>query len=148
MESSGIFSDDGNHAIFQGRGLNDKSTTVSVVENRAREVCISKIDSSNSSVIEIFIMSDTHSYMESLSTLQSIGPNEILLHDGSRDRVLTKKIIENFPVSENARILFISRQYFDQDKGADMLKKVLLKFSSCETQREISFQGYSRRDRC
>ena len=124
MESSGIFCDEGNQLLHQARGIDDKSIIISVVENRAREVCICKIDSSNSSIMEIFMMCDTHSYLESLSTLQSIVPNEILLHDGSRDRVLTKKIIENFPVSEETRILFISRQYFDQDKGADMLKKV------------------------
>ena len=97
-------------------------------------------------------MSDTHSYAESLTTLRSLSPNEvksdsvlyyafmtvkwsskffyyqILLHDGSRSRILSKKILALFPeTNSGARVLFISRQYFDQDKGADMLKKVIIR---------------------
>lgn len=97
---------------------------VSVVENRAREICISKFDTTNGSVVEIYTMIDSHSYNEAISTLTNINPNEILLHDGCKNRILSKKIEDR--MSETARVLYISRQYFDQDKGADMLKKVIV----------------------
>jgi hypothetical protein len=70
-------------------------------------------------------MLDSHSYNETITTLCGISPDEILLHDGSRTKVLSRKI-EDRMSTEGARVLFISRQYFDQDRGADMLKKVLV----------------------
>lgn len=97
---------------------------VSVVENRAREICISKVDTTNGSVIEIYLMTDSHSYNEALSTLSNLCPDEILLHDGCKSRILSRKIEEH--LGDKARVLFISRQYFDQDRGADMLKRVIV----------------------
>lgn len=97
---------------------------VSVVENRAREICISKVDTTNGSVVEIYLMTDSHSYNEALSTLSNLSPDEILLHDGCKNRILSRKIEEH--LGERARVLFISRQYFDQDRGADMLKRVIV----------------------
>jgi len=35
---------------------------VSVVENRAREICISKYDTTCGSFVEIYLLSDSHSY--------------------------------------------------------------------------------------
>ena len=59
-----------------------------------------------------------------MSTLTNLRPNEILLHDGCKQRVLSKKIEERMREHTGVRVLFISRQYFDQDKGADLLKQV------------------------
>lgn len=101
------------------------SVIVCVVENRAREVCIVKIDTTKLSTIELYLMSDTHSYTECVTTLRYFQPNEILLHDGTRGRVLSNKVLENFPPHQDCRVVFISRQYFDQDRGADLLKKVV-----------------------
>ena len=57
----------------------------------------------------------------------------MLLHDGTKQRVLTTKIIaalENplYPQEQDQdqRAVFISRQYFDQDRGADLLRKVVI----------------------
>ena len=78
---------------------------VSVVENRAREICITKYDTSNvryyqlfiepssfltimsychliipqGSVVEIYLMADSHSYNEALSTLRNLSPDEVLI---------------------------------------------------------------------
>jgi DNA mismatch repair protein MSH4 len=65
---------------------------------------------------------DNHSYSETISTIIEISPDEILLHDGAHGKTLSLLIEQN--CSNDARILYISRQYFDQDRGADMLKKV------------------------
>ena len=97
---------------------------VSVIENRAREICIIKFDTANGSAIEIYLMTDSHSYNEALTTLSGLCPNEILLHDGCKNKTLSKKIEDS--LGKTARVLFISRQYFDQDRGAEMLKKVVL----------------------
>ena len=59
-----------------------------------------------------------------MSTLTNLRPNEILLHDGCKQRVLSQKIEERMREHTGVRVLFISRQYFDQDKGADLLKQV------------------------
>ena len=59
-----------------------------------------------------------------MSTLSNLRPNEILLHDGCKQRVLSQKIEERMRDHTGVRVLFISRQYFDQDKGADLLKQV------------------------
>lgn len=104
----------------------DTSTIIiSVTENRAREVCISKLETANISVLELFLISDTHSYVEVLSTIEDLSPHEILLHDGAKNSILSKKI-ENMCRNMESRVIFISRQYFDQDRGAELLKKILV----------------------
>ncbi len=97
---------------------------VSIVENRAREVCIAKMNSKHTSLLEILLIVDSHSYTEVLTLIEDIQPHEILLHDGLKNSVLSTKIQEIF--SNNISTFFISRQYFDQDKGADMLQSVLV----------------------
>ena len=59
-----------------------------------------------------------------MATLTNLRPNEILLHDGCKQRILSQKIEECMREHTGVRVLFISRQYFDQDKGADLLKQV------------------------
>lgn len=45
--------------------------------------------------------------------------------DGTRNRVLTNSIVDKFSNNTSStRVLFINRQYFDQDRGADLLEKV------------------------
>lgn len=99
---------------------------VSVVENRAREICVSKYDTTNGSVLEVYLLNDNHSYAETLSCLSNLRPNEVLLHDGCKQRVLSQKIEERMRDRDGCRVLFISRQYFDQDRGSDLLKKVVV----------------------
>ena len=97
---------------------------VSVVESRAREVCVAKMNSKHTSLLEILLIVDSHSYTEVLTLIEDIQPHEILLHDGLKSSVLSMKIQEVFSV--HISIFFITRQYFDQDKGADMLQSVLV----------------------
>lgn len=49
------------------------------------------------------------------------------MHDGCKNKVLSQKIEDavDSKLNNEPRILYISRQYFDQDKGADFLKNVL-----------------------
>jgi len=61
--------------------------------------------------------------------LNYISPHEILLADGNEGKTLSKKV-ENMASDEEfgkkTSVIYISRQYFDQDKGADMLKRVVV----------------------
>jgi DNA mismatch repair protein MSH4 len=103
--------------------MNEETQIISIVENRAREICISRMSTAETSKLEIFLICDGHSYVETLTLLQDLCPNEILIHDGARARVLTKKLEDHF--GSCSRIMYISRQYFDQDRGADLLKTVV-----------------------
>jgi hypothetical protein len=87
---------------------------VSIVENRAREVCISSMDTQNTSLLAIYLIGDNHSYSEVVKTLRELDPSEILIHDGCRSKILTRKVEHTFSEQEDVRIVFISRQYFDQ----------------------------------
>lgn len=82
---------------------------ISICENRAREICISKINTRNISILEIYLITDTHSYVETLDVLYDINPDEILINDSCKGNILTKKITETFN-SLNHRIIYISRQ--------------------------------------
>ena len=80
---------------------------------------------------------DTHSYTECLTILRSLAPDEILLHDGTRGRILSTKILEIAPTISSSSssfehktttltsVLFISRHYFDQDRGAELLRNLI-----------------------
>ncbi len=109
------------------------SVVACVCENRAREVCIA-VMRSNGAELETYVFADSHSYIETISTIQNIEPDEVLLHDGSRSSILSKKIeVEaSSNLSRNTdsstkvmRIVYMSRSYFDQDLGSAELSKVV-----------------------
>lgn len=64
---------------------------------------------------QLSCVQDSQSYSKTIAALRVIEPDEILLHDGTRDRVLSTKIVGEFH-GKTSRVLFVSRQYFDQDK--------------------------------
>ncbi len=98
---------------------------VSIAESRARVVTICKIECSHRSQMEIYLLSDAHSYVDTILTLEDIAPDEILLSDSSKSSVLSKKI-ENFSKLRGLKVIYINRQYFDQDLGADILKRIVV----------------------
>ena len=65
--------------------------------------------------LQLSCIQDSQSYTKTLAALQDVEPDEILLHDGTRGRVLASKIVGAFH-GDRSRVLFVSRQYFDQDK--------------------------------
>jgi DNA mismatch repair ATPase MutS len=114
-------------ATSSGADSNSGSIIVAVVENRSRETCVAVLNTAHASLLEVTTLSDTQSYAQTMAHLQSLQPNEVLLHDGSRSRVLSLKIVEAFHRGEDGRVLFVSRQYFDQDRGAELLRRVSTK---------------------
>eukprot|EP01031_Cornospumella_fuschlensis_P028745 gene28745-34699_t len=84
------------------------------VENRGREP----------SSLGVILVAEGHSYNETILSLYEISPVEILLHDSSRNSALSLRIVNEF--RDSLKVTYISRQYFDQDSGAELLKKVLV----------------------
>ena len=104
---------------------------ICVCENRSREVCISLMESKRrGAVLEVYVFADTHSYIETLSTIQTIAPDIILLHDGSRSSILAKKIEDEIKhykeVGIDISIIYMARICFDQDRGANLLALVVV----------------------
>lgn len=92
----------------------------------------------------------THTHVETLDLLMELRPRKVLLHDGSRKRPLATKIQSLVrtalapaaaSVSRGAgtqpraaaaaaaavtpsACVFVSRNYFDQDKGAELLRRL------------------------
>lgn len=64
---------------------------------------------------QLSCVQDSQSYGKTLAALRAIEADEILLHDGARGRVLSSKVVGAFH-GDTSRVLFVSRQYFDQDK--------------------------------
>ncbi len=125
-------------SIEQNRRSKRSSVVVAIVENRAREVCLSALSAEAGSQINAEIFQDSQSYAETLAHLVSLSPTEILLHDGARGRVLSLKITEAFLSTGHqlvsgpqTRVLFVNRQYFDQDRGAEMLKRLSWSVIDC-----------------
>jgi len=104
-------------------------TVVSIAENKAREVCIIAGNARSFTELEIYLIVDSHSYGESLVLLQTLCPQEILISDALKHSTLSRKIELQFGSGNPAstiRVVFISRQNFDQDRGALMLKSCVL----------------------
>jgi hypothetical protein len=129
--------------VFGGAAaaLPASATIISIVENRAREVCLSRINLDTGFHVELYLLQDNHAFTETLALIDGISPNQILLHDGCRGRVLSKKIEETnakrnedeacrgmqyTEVDNTCRISYISRTYYDQNLGAEFLKRVII----------------------
>ena len=100
----------------------------SVAENRAREVCLCVMNSQNRAILDVYLVNDHHGYAETLDLLEELQPSEILLNNRT-EGLLSMKIKEQYSGERhcaNASIMMMSRQYFDQDGGAEMLGRVLL----------------------
>lgn len=102
-------------------------TIACVVENRSRETVVAI--ARNHRCLEIFSLVDTPSYDETTELLSHLAPEEIILHgsacQGLKKSLLCRKIEawrNNFQGSVEIRP--VSRAYFDQDRGAEFLRRV------------------------
>lgn len=78
--------------------------------------------------MQTYLIHDGQSYGETLDLLLSLQPKQILLHDGSRKRPLAMKIqmLQAHSLAPVKKLvpIFVSRNYFDQDKGAELVRKL------------------------
>ena len=106
-----------------------QSVLACLCENRSREVCIAVMHSGRGAELEVYVFADSHSYTETISTLQNVAPDEVLLHDAQRDSVLSKKVKQEAAAQAThghcMRVVFMSRMFFDQDRGSSSLQTLV-----------------------
>jgi DNA mismatch repair ATPase MutS len=101
-----------------------------VVENRARETCITCIHTQNLLNMQVYFVADSQSYGETLDLLHSLQPDEVLMSEAARNRPLSRKILSLAWPGQQAggphrcRFTFMNRTFLDQDKGAELLKEL------------------------
>lgn len=110
-----------------------------ISENLARETCIVSIDTSCPVVLNITKQNNGQNYAETMSCLAVVAPNEILMNEGRRNSPLAQKVMQHWKHREGDNeeendvppsstvVKFISRAFFDQTKGADLLNKLVRK---------------------
>eukprot|EP00934_Nitzschia_sp_Nitz4_P003972 Nitzschia sp. Nitz4//scaffold166_size90379//12662//15701//NITZ4_005047-RA/size90379-processed-gene-0.104-mRNA-1//1//CDS//3329538166//3962//frame0 len=111
-------------------------------ENLARETCVASVDSGTPVSIEITKQGNGQTYAETLAYLEALKPDEVLLNEGRKNSPLGRKI-QQFYANEveddtiprahaasdqeprcSTVVKFVPRSFFDQTKGAEMLRKL------------------------
>ncbi len=88
------------------RHASDRTTAASkhivcaLSENLARETCISTMDATSPTTVEIHKMANGQTYIETLSYLEMINPHEVLLNEGRRNSQLCRKVLSLFQRGE------------------------------------------------
>ena len=76
--------------------LFSKHIVCSISENLARETCITTMNATSPTTIEIHKMANGQTYIETLSYLEMISPHEVLLNEGRRNSQLCRKVLKLF----------------------------------------------------
>ncbi len=97
-----------------------------ISENLARETCAASLDVSSPTQLHVTKQGNGQSYAETLACLEILRPHEILLNEGRSNSPLARKILETFHTEngEGCVVKFISRSFFDQTRGAELLRRV------------------------
>jgi len=116
----------------------------SISENLARETCVSSLDAGLPIEMQVTKQANGKTYIETLNYLEILRPDEILLNEGRRNSPLARKIVKKYKdensleeddASHNNATLeckstsvikFLPRHYFDQTRGAELLRKICL----------------------
>lgn len=95
-------------------------------ENLARETCAASLDASCPTHLHVTKQGNGQSYAETLACLEILQPHEILLNEGRSNSPLARKILEAFQSDgeDGCVVKFISRSFFDQTRGAELLRRV------------------------
>jgi DNA mismatch repair protein MSH4 len=136
-------------------GVADASTTSHIVcaisENLARETCMAILDASTPVELNVVKQGNGNTYAETLSALEWIKPDEVLLNEGRMNSQLAQKVLtiyreiaKNYDPSNDesegnnnsrgksnfsapsslAVVKFVPRNYFDQTRGSELLQRV------------------------
>lgn len=128
-----------------------------ISENLARETCITYMDAGSPIALNVVKLANGNMYAETIAFLESlyltgekgsIGLDEILLNEGRKNSQLCKKIQEAFSQEEDnfndnrsrsdtrtltgsctaiTVVKFVPRSYFDQNRGAELLRSIVRK---------------------
>jgi len=123
-----------------------------ISENLARETCLTTMDAGSPVVLEVNKMGNGQMYAETISFLEMLAPHEILLNEGRKNSQLCQKILALFGEKEvgdendgavaggsagatatadlagactiKTVVKFVPRSYFDQNRGAELLRRI------------------------
>jgi DNA mismatch repair ATPase MutS len=101
------------------------STVACVVENRARETVVAIARTWR--CLEIYTLVDNASYMETTDLLGLLAPDEVLLpaSQGASKPLMCRKVEKwRSECPRPPTLTPVSRAYFDQDRGAEFLRRV------------------------
>ncbi|KAL3908467.1 MAG: hypothetical protein SGILL_008469, partial [Bacillariaceae sp.] len=119
-----------------------------ITENLAREACIVSIDTAYPMILNVTKQCNAQTYAESIACLSILEPHEILMNECRQHSPLARKVLQHckfqrqsaretaeesnatrdvdgLPVTTTLK--FISRAYFDQTRGADLLRRLARK---------------------
>jgi DNA mismatch repair protein MSH4 len=121
----------------------------SISENLARETCLATMDAGSPVSIQVHKMGNGLMYSETIAFLEMMQPDEILLNEGRKNSQLCQKVLQLFgSVAQSANddhdgldnsintrdltgacrtntvVKFVPRSYFDQNRGAELLRHV------------------------
>lgn len=120
----------------------------SISENLARETCLTTMDAGSPVSIQVHKMGNGLMYSETISFLEILQPDEILLNEGRKNSQLCQKVLQIFGNADgaihddgdhqeegpsrdltgacctNTVVKFVPRSYFDQNRGAELLRHV------------------------
>ena len=82
-----------------------KHIVCAISENLARETCITTMDATAPTTLEIHKMANGQTYIETLSYLEMIGPHEIVLNEGRRNSQLCRKVVALFDSMVHSNIM-------------------------------------------
>jgi DNA mismatch repair protein MSH4 len=105
---------------------NPAHVVCAISENLARETCAASLDLLCPTQLHVTKQGNGQSYAETLACLDILRPHEILLNEGRSNSPLARKILETFHTEngEGCVVKFISRSFFDQTRGAELLRRV------------------------
>ena len=112
-----------------------------ISENMARETCVASLDAGSPTTMQVTKQGNGQTYAETLSYLELLQPDEVLLNEGRKNSQLVRKILEMYQQSslgytqesdkgqgEELRtstvVKFISRASFDQTRGSEILRRI------------------------
>lgn len=119
----------------------------SISENLARETCLATMDAGSPVSIQVHKMGNGLMYSETIAFLEMMQPDEILLNEGRKNSQLCQKVLQLFgngspsatdddadhsiktrdltgACRTNTVVKFVPRSYFDQNRGAELLRHV------------------------
>jgi DNA mismatch repair protein MSH4 len=117
-----------------------------ISENLARETCIVSLDTACPMILNVTKQCNSQTYSETIACLSIVGPDEILMNEGRQHSPLAHKVMQHCKYQREAAketldavgdtdsssgstttIKFISRAFFDQTRGADLLRRLARK---------------------
>jgi DNA mismatch repair protein MSH4 len=130
------------HRLDPHQTTSQSHIVCAISENLARETCIVSLDVACPVILNVTKQYNGQNYAETISCISVLSPNEILMNEGRVNSPLARKVVqhckhlqgaeettreEDDTLASSTVVKFVSRAFFDQTKGADLLHKLARK---------------------